>query len=317
MKILNQNIKIPACSKDTIARADDVFTGFIDSDFTNWGTDVKSPKTEETELAVLEMDKNGTFEDIFGSISKDTASMCLTQAQIIAFMKEHKDKLRTDGYGTFFLFKVNGVIFVAGVFLGSGERPYADVDRFSYGYVWCAGYRRRIVVLQSALKGDTKARVYDLTKEVWRKMKSRCDNPNQSNYHNYGGRGISYCAKWETYEGFLDDMGEKLDGLSLDRIDNNGNYCKENCRWATTKEQASNRRDTISFNGETAKDASIRLGGGENLVAQRINDLEWDIERAFTEPLALKNFDAAKRLSETLSSLPAELTINGVVYIKK
>lgn len=160
MKILNQNIKIPACSKDTIARADDVFTGWIDSDFIKWGTDVKSPKTEETELAVLEMDKNGTFKDMFGSISewsashatsKDYDSMCLTQAQIIAFMKEHKDKLRTDGYSTFFLFKVNSEVFVARVRLDSGERPDALVHRFSDNGVWYAKFRHRLVVPQLAL----------------------------------------------------------------------------------------------------------------------------------------------------------------------
>lgn len=159
MKTLHQNIKIPACSKDTIARAADVFTGFIDSDFTAWGTDVKSPKTEETELAVLEIDKNGTFRDIFDSMSKDMDSMCLTQAQIIAFVKEHKDKLRTDGYGTFFLFKVNGEVFVARVDLDSGGGPDAYVGRFSHDGVWGAGYRRRVVVpsncvSQSLIPGD-------------------------------------------------------------------------------------------------------------------------------------------------------------------
>lgn len=146
MQLLHSNIKIPACSKDTIARADDVFTSWIDSDFTNWGTDVKSPKTEETELAVFEVDKDRTFKDIFGSISKNTDSMCLTQAQIIAFVKEHKDKLRTEEWATFFLFKVNDEVFVAGVRLDSDERPRAGVYRVSSGYVWDAGRRPRVVV---------------------------------------------------------------------------------------------------------------------------------------------------------------------------
>lgn len=146
MQLLHSNIKIPACSNDTIARAKDVFTGWIDSDFERLGTDVKSPKTEETGLAVLEMDKDGTFKELFGSISKDTDSMCLTQAQIIAFVKEHKDKLRTEGWATFFLFKVNGEVFVARVFLGSDEGPYAVVFRFSGDDVWDAEGRRRFVV---------------------------------------------------------------------------------------------------------------------------------------------------------------------------
>lgn len=152
MKTLHQNLPIPACSKDTIARADDVFTGYIDSDFTNWNLDVKSPKTEAMEVAVLEMDKDATFKEMFGSVSKDTDSMCMTQAQIITFMKEHKDKLRTDGYGTLFLFK-NGVdFFVANVYFDDVGQLGVYADRLSRDGVWYAEARRRIVVLATAIQ---------------------------------------------------------------------------------------------------------------------------------------------------------------------
>jgi len=77
----------------------------------------------------------------------------------------------------------------------------------------------------------------------WQSMKTRCYNKNAINYKNYGGRGISICDEWKrSFDIFLEDMGNRPMGSSLDRIDVNGNYCKENCRWATPSEQIRNRR---------------------------------------------------------------------------
>lgn len=79
--------------------------------------------------------------------------------------------------------------------------------------------------------------------QTWRHMKNRCENPKNDGFYLYGGRGISVCDKWSTFEGFWSDMGSTWGpGLSIDRKDTNGNYEVENCKWSTSKEQANNRR---------------------------------------------------------------------------
>lgn len=76
----------------------------------------------------------------------------------------------------------------------------------------------------------------------WEAMIQRCHNPNASTYFRYGGRGVTVCDRWRTFENFLTDMGERPEGKTLDRINPFGNYEPGNCRWATAKEQANNTR---------------------------------------------------------------------------
>jgi hypothetical protein len=92
--------------------------------------------------------------------------------------------------------------------------------------------------------------------QIWRSMVARCSNPNRSDWSYYGGRGITVCDRWRIFEHFLEDMGEPQPGLTIDRINGEGNYEPGNCRWATRATQAANRRRTNRLSVE--QEAAIR-----------------------------------------------------------
>ena len=138
-----------------IAKAQETFPGYLDGDYVNYGTDVPGRPTKRTRVEVLELVKDGNFAQIYGGFGRSRDSLCLTQSQIIRFVKDHSLWLRRDGYGTFFLFKVDELkvqeesqkFFVANVRWYEG-RLEAYVCRLSYGHVWSAEFRHRIVVPQ-------------------------------------------------------------------------------------------------------------------------------------------------------------------------
>ena len=120
---------------------------------------------------------------------------------------------------------------------------------------------------------------------TWQHMRPRCDDPKNKGYRHYGGRGITYDPRWKDFAAFLADMGERPDGYTLERVDNNGPYCKENCRWATRSEQQHNRRDSliVFFRGQrkTVAEWAAELGIKQSTIHMRLYR-KWPVERALT-----------------------------------
>ena len=125
----------------------------------------------------------------------------------------------------------------------------------------------------------------------WKSMKARCYNPNNKRFDRYGGRGITVCPEWrESFEAFRDWAlaNGYRDDLTIEREDTNGNYCPENCRWATQKEQQNNRSNNrlITHNGrtQTVTQWQDETGIKEATIRYRLKK-GWSVEKALTEPI--------------------------------
>lgn len=123
------------------------------------------------------------------------------------------------------------------------------------------------------------------TYKIWSGMTKRCTNPNYFLYARYGGRGIKVCERWKKFENFLADMGERPEGMSIERMDNDGDYSPENCRWASRVEQANNMSSNrfLEFQGvrhtcaEWARKIGIRYATLQDRLRQG-----WSVEDTLT-----------------------------------
>lgn len=150
----------------------------------------------------------------------------------------------------------------------------------------CGCLQRELAAQKKTTHGLSKTRLY----EIWGGMRKRCENTKTRAYKNYGGRGITVCREWLDFTVFYEwavSNGYK-DNLAIERINNNGDYCPENCTWATPKEQARNMRTNrlLTYNGKTlcinewAETLSIQKGTLWNRIK-----LGWTTEKALTQPV--------------------------------
>jgi hypothetical protein len=146
----------------------------------------------------------------------------------------------------------------------------------------CGCYHAERLHIDSRTHGMTRTRIY----RIWSGMLNRCYNPNNQAYSLYGARGIGVCERWHTFENFLADMGENYrSDLTIDRIDNDGSYEPENCRWADWKTQARNKSNNrlVVIDGEMASVAEHAERYGTNWrIIQTREQAGWSIEAAIT-----------------------------------
>lgn len=131
------------------------------------------------------------------------------------------------------------------------------------------------------------------TARSWVEMRRRCYATHRKEYPNYGGRGIVVCERWkESLANFIQDMGERPEGYTIERINNDGPYSPENCQWIPRAEQELNKRSNVrhAIFGEkiTLSEAARKYGIGINTLHNRVHALKWEVERAVSEPVRLR-----------------------------
>lgn len=150
----------------------------------------------------------------------------------------------------------------------------------------CLGIEIRIkgAIKACTTHGKSKSRVY----RIWQAMRNRCENSNSPAFKDYGGRGITVCDRWSSFESFFSDMGDPPYGTSIERIDNNKGYSPSNCRWATRIEQGRNRRSSklLQYGGEkrTQQEWAEMFGISRERISHRLT-LGWSVKDALERPV--------------------------------
>jgi len=152
----------------------------------------------------------------------------------------------------------------------------------------CGCLAREILSERKTTHGHSKNGKVSKELNCWMSMIKRCERLYDKGYFNYGGRGITVCEKWHKFENFYEDMGSCPPGMTLERIDNDGNYCKENCKWATRVEQQNNRRSIkwIEYKGEIKNltQWSKVLDINISTLRHRLYMYGWSVEKTFNTP---------------------------------
>lgn len=202
-------------------------------------------------------------------------------------------------------FDLDGQRFGRLTVVGRAERPDTKSGAYVYWMAECDCGGKAVVRSSRLVSGETQScgclRVERIkaantshgmtntkTWKVWSSMWERCTNEASPHFKGYGARGISVCERWKEFPNFLEDMGVKPAGKSLDRINNNGNYEPSNCRWADCKTQSRNRRSSVvvNLNGRAVLSAEIAdaLGVDPSVISRRLR-AGWSAERAATQPV--------------------------------
>lgn len=151
----------------------------------------------------------------------------------------------------------------------------------------CGCFNSEVVSARFKVHGLTKHPIH----KSWTDMKQRCYNPSSTIYEYYGGRGIKICDEWEDFKTFYDWSISNgwSEGLSIDRIDVNGNYEPSNCRWVSMKVQCNNKRSNrlLTFDGKTLNISqwAEQTGIERATITARLDKLRWCVEKALTEPV--------------------------------
>lgn len=167
-----------------------------------------------------------------------------------------------------------------------GNKTTVKLDYLRNGHTKSCGCLKKIKTTEAKYKhGESGTRLH----RIWSGMKTRCNNKNRDDYYNYGGRGIKYCAEWEVYENFRDwavNNGYKA-RLTLDRINVDGDYEPNNCKWSTITEQARNKRNNVKYlfddKNLTVKEWSNITGLSEDCILYRLSK-GWTIGKTLTTP---------------------------------